>query len=83
MNRFSTFGSFLLAVVWAVLAVPAEAARWEPTRPAGAASPTRAAYLLELTAPPAVQHFLLLQEQGDALRGTLAELQIAVLSSRA
>ncbi len=79
MNRFSTFGSFLLAVVWAVLAVPAEAARWEPTRPAGAASPTRAAYLLELTAPPAVQHFLLLQEQGVAAASTSTQRYLADL----
>jgi subtilisin family serine protease len=79
MNRFSTFGSFLLAVVWAVLAVPAEAARWEPTRPAGAASLTRAAYLLELTAPPAVQHFLLLQEQGVAAASTSTQHYLADL----
>lgn len=79
MNRFSTFGSFLLAVVLAVLAVPAEAARWESTHPAGAASPTRAAYLLELTAPPAVQHFLLLQEQGVAAASASTQRYLADL----
>jgi subtilisin family serine protease len=75
MNRFSTFSSFLLAVLLAVLAVPAQAARWEPTHQ----TETPAAYLLELTAPPAVQHFLLLREQGVAAASASTQRYLADL----